>query len=249
MIRALIIDDEPKNIRILKSLLEQFCPQVEIYGEAESADAAIKLIEEESPDLVFLDIEMPYGNAFDMLDKLIPVDFEIIFITAFDEYTLKAFKYSALDYLLKPVNIDELKEAVDKAEKRLEHKNTNQQLHNLLYNLKKGNAQMQKIALPYKDTLVFIPVSNIIRCEASSGYCHIFTNDGQRFLGTKTIKEYEEILPADLFYRIHNSHLINLNCVRKYLKGRGGFIEMDDGAVIEVATRRKDEFLARFGYK
>jgi len=249
MIKALIVDDEPKRIRILKNLLEEFCPQVEICGEAENTETAISLIEEQEPDLVFLDIEMPYGNAFDMLDKLMPVTFEIIFITAFDEYTLKAFKYSALDYLLKPVNIDELKEAVAKAETRLQHKNTNHQLQNLLYNLKRGNAALQKIALPFKDTLVFIPVNSIIRCEANGGYCNIFTNDGQKFLGTKTIKKYEEILPADLFYRIHNSHLINLNYVRKYLKGRGGFIEMDDGAVIEVASRRKDEFLARFGYR
>ncbi|WP_153798180.1 LytR/AlgR family response regulator transcription factor [Foetidibacter luteolus] len=249
MIRALIIDDEPKNIRVLKNLVEQFCPQVKICGEAENAETAIRLIKELHPGLVFLDIEMPYGNAFDMLDKLMPVDFEIIFITAFDEYTLKAFKYSALDYLLKPVNIEELKEAVEKAEKRIQHKDTNQQLNNLLYNLKKNNTTLQKIALPFKESLLFVPVNNITRCEASSGYCNVFTSDGQKFLGTKTIKEYEEMLPPDVFFRIHNSHLINLTYVRKYLKGRGGLVEMEDGVMIEVASRRKEEFLARFGYR
>lgn len=249
MINALIVDDEPKNIRILNGLLEESCPEVKILGEAISAETAIPLIHEKNPDLVFLDIEMPYGNAFDLLDRIMPVNFEIIFITAFDDYTLKAFKYSALDYLLKPVSIDELQTAVRKAKERIRFKNINQQLQNLLFNINKPNASLQKIALPCNDGLVFVLLSDIIRFEAKGGYTHVHMTDGQKYISSRIIKEYEEILPEDIFFRIHNSHIINLNYVKKYHKGRGGVIEMSDSAVIEVATRRKDEFLARFGYK
>jgi two-component system, LytTR family, response regulator len=249
MINALIIDDEPKNIRILHGLLTESCPEVKVTGEAVSAETAIPLINEKQPDLVFLDIEMPYGNAFDLLDKIMPVNFEIIFITAFDDYTLKAFRYSALDYLLKPVSIDELKMAIQKAKERIRFKNINDQLQNLLFNINKPNPSLQKIALPCKDGLVFVILSDIIRFEAKSGYTNIHVVDNKKYLSSRTIKEYEEILPDDIFFRIHNSHIINLNWVKKYHKGRGGLIEMSDDALIELATRRKDEFLSRFGYK
>lgn len=249
MINALIVDDEPKNIRILRGLLHESCPDVRIIGEAISAETAIPLIADTQPDLVFLDIEMPHGNAFDLLDKIMPINFEIIFITAFDAYTLKAFKYSALDYLLKPVSIDELKTAIAKAKERIKDKNINIQLQNLLFNINKPNSSLQKIALPNNDGLVFIQLSEIIRFEAKGGYTYVHGNDNQKFVSSRIIKEYEEILPADLFFRIHNSHIINLNYVKKYHKGRGGLIEMSDNALIEVATRRKEEFLARFGIK
>ncbi|OQP57980.1 LytR/AlgR family response regulator transcription factor [Niastella populi] len=249
MINALIIDDEPKNIRILRGLLNESCPEVRIIGEAVSAETAIPLIAETRPDLVFLDIEMPHGNAFDLLDKIMPIDFEIIFITAFDAYTLKAFKYSALDYLLKPVSIDELKTAVQKAKERIRFKNINVQLQNLMFNINKPNSNLQKIALPNNDGLVFVQLAQIIRFEARGGYTYVHTTENQKYVSSRIIKEYEEILPAEIFFRIHNSHIINLNFVKKYHKGRGGLIEMNDNALIEVATRRKDEFLARFGIK
>ena len=249
MINALIVDDEPKNIRILQGLLDKSCPDVTIVGEAISAETAIPLIRDKNPDLVFLDIEMPYGNAFDLLDKIMPVNFEIIFITAFDDYTLKAFKYSALDYLLKPVSIDELKIAVFKAKERIRFKNINAQLQNLVFNINKTNASLQKIALPCNDGLVFVLLSEIIRFEAKGGYTHVYVSNNQKYISSRIIKDYEELLPEDIFFRIHNSHIINLNFVKKYHKGRGGMIEMADNAMIEVAIRRKDEFLARFGYK
>ena len=178
-----------------------------------------------------------------------PINFEIIFITAFDAYTLKAFKYSALDYLLKPVSIDELKTAVLKAKERIRVKNINVQLQNLLFNINKPNSSLQKIALPNNDGLVFIQLSEIIRFEAKGGYTYVHCTDNQKYVSSRIIKEYEEILPTDIFFRIHNSHIINLNYVKKYHKGRGGLIEMSDSALIEVATRRKEEFLGKFGYK
>jgi two-component system LytT family response regulator len=249
MINALIVDDEPKNVRILNGLLEECCPEVKVIGEAFSAETARPLIHKTQPDLVFLDIEMPHGNAFDLLDTIMPVNFEIVFITAFDAYTLKAFKYSALDYLLKPVSIDELKAAVQRAGERIRFKNINQQLENLLFNINKPNAAMQKLALPCNDGLVFVLLSDIIRFEAKGGYTMVYTTGKEKFIASRTIKEYEEILPEDIFFRIHHSRIINLTYVKKYHRGRGGMIEMTDEARIEVAIRRKDEFLARFGFK
>jgi two-component system LytT family response regulator len=247
MIRTVLIDDEPKNNRVLRMMLEEFCPEVTIVGEADNATDGVTLIREMKPELVFLDIEMPHGNGFDLLDQLKPVRFEVIFITAFNEYSLKAIKYSALDYLLKPVNIEELKIAVQKAAEKVAARNTDSRIENLLYNLRKPQSDLQKIALPSKEGYIFILLTDIIRCESKTGYTTFYVDGMDKIVSSRNIKEYEPLLPTDIFFRIHNSHIINLNHVKKYHRGRGGYIEMDDGAMIEVATRRKDEFLARFG--
>jgi two-component system LytT family response regulator len=247
MIRSVLIDDEPKNNRILKMMLEEFCPGITVAGQTDNVTDGVNLIRELKPDLVFLDIEMPHGNGFDLLDQLMPIRFEVIFITAFNDYSLKAIKYSALDYLLKPVNIDELKTAVIKAAERIASRNMNARIENLLYNLHKPQQELQKIALPSKEGYVFVLLTDIIRCESKTGYTTFFIEGAEKMVSSRNIKEYEPLLPNDIFFRIHNSHIINLNHIRKYHRGRGGYIEMDDGALIEVATRRKDEFLARFG--
>ncbi|HMH20591.1 MAG TPA: LytTR family DNA-binding domain-containing protein [Puia sp.] len=248
MINCIIIDDEPGNIRVLKKLLHEFCPETNVSGEASDAEQGEKIILKMQPDLVFLDIEMPYGNAFGLLDRLMPVNFEVIFVTAFNDYMLKAFKYSALDYLLKPVNIEELRAAVQKASERKRLRNTNQQLSNLLDNLKPPEPGAFKLAVPNTEGLAFIPIDTITRCEASGGYTTFYLKNGEKILSAKNIKEYEDILPSSIFLRVHNSHIINLTCIKKYHKGRGGFIEMDDQALIEVASRRKNEFLGRFRF-
>ena len=251
MIRAVIVDDEPKNVRILSKMVGKFCPDITIAGTAENSLQGIQIIKNEKPDLVFLDIEMPYGNAFDLLDQLQPVGFEVIFVTAFDNYMLKAFKYSALDYLLKPVNIEELQAAVKKAVGRIKSKESNLQHLDYLLNLlnKQQKATISKLALPSSDGLIFIPVDTITRCEAKAGYTHFFLFNDEKLITSRNMKEYEEILPSSIFFRIHNSHIINLNFVKKYHRGRGGFIEMMDGAMLELAIRRKEEFLALFGIK
>jgi two-component system, LytTR family, response regulator len=249
MLKVLTVDDEPKNLRIIKELLKEYCPQVDHVGEADNIDVALDLINKLQPELVLLDIEMPHGNAFDLLDKIMPVNFEIVFVTAFDSYTLKAFKYSALDYLLKPVDIDELKAVIAKAELRTGQKNINQQLRFLMQNIAQPAGGLQKIAIPtFKDQLDFIDFQSILYCEASGAYTYIFTVDGQKLISSKSLKEYEEILPESIFFRLHHSHLINLNKVKKYHKGRGGEVEMENGIFLEVATRRKDEFMKRIGY-
>lgn len=249
MVKVLTVDDEPKNLRIIKELLRLYCPNATHIGEADNIETARQLINELQPDLVLLDIEMPHGNAFDLLDKIMPVNFEIVFVTAFDSYTLKAFKYSALDYILKPVNIDELKAVVTKAEHRVNEKNINQQLSFLLQNMKQPSVALQKVAIPtFKDQLEFIETDSILYCEASGAYTFIFTENGNKLVSAKSLKEYEEMLPESIFFRLHHSHLINLNKVKKYHKGRGGEVEMDNGVFLEVATRRKDEFLKRIGF-
>ena len=245
MIRALIVDDEPKNIRILHGLLQSYCPQVHVTGEANGFHKALELIESSHPDLLFLDIEMPYGNAFDLLEKIMPVKFEIIFVTAFNDYALKAFRYSALDYLLKPVNIDELKAAVAKAQQKLDQKNINLQLNNFINNFKK--AELQKIALPLLDGLLFVPIPEITYLHAKGSYTDVHLHNGEIHTTARTIKDYEDMLSQDTFCRVHHAYLINVNHIKKYSKGRGGLIEMEDGAIIEVSVRRKDEFLSRFG--
>ena len=249
MINALIIDDEPKNIKVMKNMLKEFCPQVQLIGDANNSNDGKELIQQKNPELVFLDIEMPYGNGFDLLNALMPVDFEVIFVTAFDKYLLQALKYSALDYLLKPVNIDELKNAVQNAELRIRKYSINQQLNILLDNFKKQESGLKKIAIPTVDGFDFILIDDIIRCEAQGAYTRIYTANSKKILVSRPLKDYENLLPEDIFFRIHNSHLVNLNYIKKYNRGRGGFIELDDGTVIEVATRRKDEFLNRLGYQ
>lgn len=246
MLKAIIVDDEPRNIRILKNLLLEFCTEVTVTGEAESAEAAVDLIRAGEPDLVFLDIEMPFGNAFDLLDKLMPVNFQVIFVTAFDNYALKAFRYYALDYLLKPVDIEELKTAVKKTAERVKEKDMSHKLDVFLQTIKTGKTSLQKIGLPTNDGLMFTNIDNIIRCEASGSYTIIHLQDKQKFIVSKSLKEYEDLLPEDIFCRIHHSHIVNLAFVKKYFKGRGGYIEMTDNTIIEVATRKRDEFLSKF---
>ena len=247
MITSLLVDDDLKNIRVLRGLLNEFCPQVEIIAEANGIEEAIAHVHKLKPALVFLDIEMPYGNGFEMLDQLMPIDFEVIFITAYDNYAIKAFKYCALDYLLKPVNIQELQQAVKKAEERVLTKDTNLKLEMFLKKIKPGQTEIQRIAVPGMEGLTFVDVKNIIRCESDGNYTHIYLQPKQKITSSRNIKEFEELLPENIFCRIHHSHLVNLNYIKKYFKGRGGHVIMEDDTTIEVASRRKENFLSRFG--
>jgi len=249
MTKAVLVDDDPKNITILKTLLQQLPSNIEVIGEANNAEEAARLIPQLDPNVVFLDIEMPFGNAFDLLDKLMPVKFEVIFITAFDEYSLKAFRYSALDYLLKPVDIDDLNIAVQKAEKRIELKNINGQLSNLLFNLNKPGLSATKIAMPVNDGFDFVEIDELISCESRNNCTIVYINSGKKYICNRTIKDYEELLPENIFFRIHHSFIVNINFIRKFFKdGRGGYVELLDGTTIPVAYRRKDEFLCKLGY-
>jgi len=248
-IRSILVDDEPGNIITLAELLKKYCPGIEVIGNAENIKQAEQLIKKESPDLVFLDIEMPYGNAFDLLEKLRPVEFQVIFVTAFDNYAITAFKYAAVDYILKPVNIEELQAATAKAMKRLYDKGVNSKIEVLLANLAHQNSSTAKIALPTPDGLQFQAQDEIIFFEASSNYTYVHLKDGSKYIVSKTLGDIENMLPAADFCRIHHSFIINMKYIKKYFKGRGGYVVMDDGTSIEVSVRKKDAFLLRFKYK
>ncbi|HEX7905099.1 MAG TPA: LytTR family DNA-binding domain-containing protein [Chitinophagaceae bacterium] len=243
MINALIIDDEPRNIDVLNKLVSDFCEGILITGIALSVDEAIRLIREKKPDLVFLDIEMPGKNAFDLIDLLSPVSFEIIFVTAFEQYAIKAFRYSAIDYILKPVNIKELREALERARQRLQEKSINNRLENFYAIIKKKDI---KIAIQLNDGYCFHNYTDIIYCSADGAYTHIYLSNGNKIISSNSLKHFTELLPEEIFCRIHNSHLINLDYAVKYSGNRSGIIEMSNGLILEVSQRKKDELLNRF---
>jgi two-component system, LytTR family, response regulator len=245
MIRTVLIDDEVDSNRVLKRLLEAYCPQVSIVGQADGVETALHLIQTVRPDLVFLDIEMIRGNAFDLLNQLQPIDFQIIFVTAFDNYAVRAFKYSAIDYLLKPVDIEDLCAAVARVSEKTNGSGLFDKIKVMLHNVEALQLSQQKMAIPTVTGLIFVAIREIMRLEAKGSYTTIYLNNGDHVLATRNIKEYEDILPPTIFCRIHNSHIINLQKIQKYNKGRGGYVIMEDGSSIEVASRRREEFLGR----
>lgn len=243
MITCVIVDDEQQNISILKKLLKSYCPEVKLTGEASSSGAALELIRKQQPQLVFLDVEMPDMDAFELLSQLQPFNFECILVTAFDRYAVKAFAYNALHYLLKPVDIDELRLAVQKAAARIIEKNVSSRLDDL-----KGQTetnQMTRIALPTSNGLVFYAIDDIVCCIARNTYTLFEFVRDKELLVSGTLKEFEEKLPAGIFCRVHNSYLINMNHIRQYIKGKGGQVKMVNGKIIDVSLRKRDEFLSR----
>lgn len=245
MINTILVDDEIGSIRILQRLLKSYCPNVNLLGTASEVGAAFHLISECKPDLVLLDIEMSKGNAFDLLNRLMPMDFQVIFVTAFDNYAIKAIKYSAVDYLLKPVGVDDLCSAIARVKEKPGANELAEQMKILLNNVGFLQASQQKMAIPTITGLTFVPLQNVLRLEAKGSYTKIFLTTSETILATRTIKEYEEVLPESLFFRIHHTHIINLSHVEKYEKGRGGMVLMEDGSAIEVAVRRREEFMRK----
>jgi len=247
MINFVVIEDEIDHAVLLQRLINENLPSLKMVGEGSNIANGFSLIKKKNPDIVFLDIELPDGNAFDLLDKLMPVNFEIIFTTAHNEYMLKAIRYSALDYLLKPVEAGELVAAVKKASEKLDQ-SLNHRLTNLLYNLRKSD-EFHRIALPVKDGFEFVDINEVIRCESADNCTVVFTKSGKKYISSKTTKDFEQLLPLTKFFRIHHSEIINTDFVKKYYKeGRGGYVELLDGTTLPVAYRRKDDFLAKFGY-
>lgn len=245
MINAILIDDETDSNRILQTLLENYCPRVRVVGVADGVETAVTLIRQVNPDLVFMDIEMTEGNAFDLLNRLQPIQFHIIFVTAFDNHAVRAFRYNAIDYLLKPVNIIELRAAVSKISGKGVETDMFERVQNLLDNMRGTNPVERKMAVPTVSGLSFVALYDIVRLEASGSYTVIHLQDKTKINSTISIKDYEEILPDNFFFRIHHSHIINLNKIKSYQKGRGGYVTMDDNSFIEVASRRRESFMRR----
>jgi two-component system, LytTR family, response regulator len=237
--KACIVDDEKKGRDSLQKLLEQYCSEVQVVGHADSVENAYQFITRNKPDLVFLDVEMPQGSGFELLKKFDKVPFKTIFVTAHQHYAIKAIRFSAVDYLLKPVDVDELVLAVQNAAQASGYNNHNQ-YSALLDNLE--HQKPGKIAIPVKDGVTFIDPCDIIRLQADGTYTHIFTGDG-KYTASRNIKEYEDLLSDQFFFRAHNSHLINLKHVKHFSRVDGYFVQMSDGSSVEVARRRKDEFL------
>lgn len=242
-IKAVIVDDEAGSVRTMEELLAKYCHSVEVVGKAFDPEEAAEVIAIQKPNLVFLDIEMPFGNAFDLLDKIAPVEFEIIFVTAFNNYAIKAFRYAAADYLLKPIDIEELKESVARIEQRMGEQRVNARIATLLENLQTPETgAFRKISLPTSDGFRIEDIHNIMYLNAEGSYTFIFMKGGEKILVSKNLKEFEDILPESIFCRIHHSSIVNINYVKQYYKGRGGEVVMEDGEVIMISTRKKADF-------
>jgi two-component system, LytTR family, response regulator len=240
MIRAVIIDDEEEGRNTVNNILTQYCDSIHVVGQADGVSKGKELILSKQPDIVFLDIQMADGTGFDLLEQLPKVDFRVIFVTAYDQYALKAIKYSALDYILKPIDPQQLIDAVNKFKVLESNFHIMAEQIKTLFGFKSG---FEKIALPTSEGLRFVKVDNIIRCESDNNYTSFFLRTGERILVTKTLKEFEETLSDSNFVRVHQSHLINLNYVERYIKGEGGSVIMSDGSEVEVSRRRKEAFL------
>jgi two-component system LytT family response regulator len=244
MITAILVDDEPNNLENLSTLLKTYCPQVAILGMAQTADEAQKLYARQEPDVLFLDIEMPEKTGFQLLEALQPMQAEVIFVTAFGHYALKAIKYSALDYILKPISIEELQEAVKKAERKLAAKQPESRLQNLLENLS-GRNRIPKIALPLTERVEFVPEDQILRCQSDNNYTHVYLLGGRRLLISKTLREFQDLLSEARFLRVHQSHLVNIDAIRSLVRRDGGYLELSDGTQVPVSQNRRNEVWAR----
>lgn len=243
-LKTLIVDDEPDAVNFIASIIEEYCPRLEVIGTASNAREGIGIILKTTPDLVFLDVEMPHGSGFDLLQQFPEKSFDVVFITAFNHYAIRAIKFSALDYILKPININEFREAVDKViNKRSSVQARNAGYSSLFENLQTVNPS--KLAIPTSDGMEYLKTSEIIRIEADRSYTWFFLEGGRKILVSKNLKEYQELLGEQTFFRPHNSHLINLGHVKKYIRLEGGIIEMDDGSQVPLSRPRKDFFLAR----
>ena len=246
--RVIIVDDEVTSSQVLEHLLIEHVPNVEIISICNKAKDAVANISKMKPDLVFLDIELPDMTGFEILEKIPHIEFDIIFTTAYSQYGLKAIKYSAIDYLLKPISIEELKKAIEKARDILENKQIIERVKILLENINhlNENNPFNRIALPTNDGLKFVKIQQITRCSSSNNYTYIFLDTGEKFLVSKTLKEIENNFDSYPFCRVHNSHLINLNYIKKFVKSDIFSIILQDGTEIEVRRRKKDELIKMF---
>lgn len=241
---TIVIDDEPDAVDFISSIIKEYCPELEVAGMAHNVAEGVEIIKEIKPDLVFLDVEMPNGTGFDLLTHFPEKLFDVIFITAFNHYAIRAIKFSAVDYILKPININEFIEAV----KKVAHKRStdslvrNENFEALLENLR--SARPTRLVIPTSDGREYLNPKDIIRIEADRSYSWFYINEKKKILVSKHLKEFQELLNDKNFFRPHNSHIINLDYVKKFIRHDGGYIEMVDGSQIPVSRNRKDLFLA-----
>jgi two-component system, LytTR family, response regulator len=243
-LKTVIVDDEQDAVEFINSIIGEYCSSLEVVAKANNVVQGVAAIKDNKPDLVFLDVEMPNGNGFDLLAQFPEKDFDVIFITAFNHYAIKAIKFSAVDYILKPININEFIEAVNRVVKKRSERHTpgNESLKILMENLR--TSPPSRLAIPTADGMEYLNPREIIRIEADRSYSWFYLMGGRKILVSKHLKEFQELLSDRYFFRSHNSHLINLKYVKKYVRKEGGYIEMIDGGIIPVSRNRKDLFLA-----
>ena len=240
-----LIDDEFQSRNFLRKMLQQYFPELQVAGEASSVKDGVKGINEYNPGIVFLDIQLQDGTGFDLLRQLPKIDFALIFITAYNQYAIKAFRFNAIDYLLKPIVIEELIEAVNKAKQKISasQSTSKEQVEQLYDDIKNPTKIRDKIAIPSAEGFIVVPLCEIVYCHASSNYTEFFLTDKRCVLSSYTLKQYDEMLSPQSFFRAHRSYLINIAHVKVYRKGDGGDIVMSNGHEIELAHSHKDEFL------
>jgi two-component system LytT family response regulator len=241
MIKAIIIDDIEQARVTFRKDLEIYAPDVEVIAEAGGVVEGAKLLRRVQPDILFLDIQMQDGSGFDLLDVLTDIPFKIIFITASDAHAIKAFRYAAIDYLLKPVDPDELTGALDKYRKQ--YLNENEKYKLLNDSLKNHQKPTERLALHSQDKIHIVNIAEIIRCESSINYTSFYFKDGKKMLVTRTLKDFEDLLDELGFYRVHQSHLVNTKYIREYVKTEGGHLIMNDGTLVPVSTRKRPEVM------
>lgn len=245
MLKAILIDDEPDCVQLIARELAQHCPQVQVVGQTTSSEDGLRLIQVLQPDLVFLDIEMPRLNGFQLLEKVGELFFQLIFVTAYNEYAIKAFRFSALDYLLKPIDAQELQQAVQKA--ALKHRVDGKQLELLQRQLQQQYVT-DKIAVPYQNGVIFLPLKEIIYCEADNNYTKVWATEKRQYLLTRTLKEVAEVLDQRYFLRVHRQFVINLDQIKMFMKGEGCYLVMTNNSTIPVARQQKEKLVQRFGW-
>lgn len=242
-LKAVIVEDEKHSRETLKNLLQEFCLNVEVIGLASNVTEAVSIIKINQPDVVFLDIELQTGTGFDVLEQVSHLNFEVIFTTAFEQYAIKAVKFSSLDYLLKPIDLDELQNAIEKAQTKKNQVVYKKQLETLMLNLKQQKPKLNKICLATSDGFEFIEVNDIIYCKAEGSYTAFILKNSEKLLVSKNLKEYENLLLDQDFMRVHNSFLINLKEIKKYIKSDGGYIIMNNNDTVSISRSKKEDFL------
>ncbi len=243
MIRAIIIDDEISCVETLEIELRAYCPDVEVIAKHTSAAEGLEAVQTLSPDVVFLDVEMPHMNAFELLEKCLPVDFSVIFVTAYDQYAIKAFDINAADYLLKPVQKSKLIQAVDKLQKGQEQTFSPEHLQAIVNTIQSSITPIPHIALPTVEGYEFVKIESINYAQADSNYTRIHLTSGKRLILSKTLKEVESMLTGHHFVRIHQSYLINLSHIARYVKGAGGYVIMENGDTLNVSRGHRGQLL------
>lgn len=244
MLKAIIIDDEPFCCEILAAMLESDCPDVSVASICNNGADGLAAIKQRAPEIVFLDVEMPKMNGFEMLEQLPQINFHLIFTTSYDQYALKAIRFSAIDYLLKPIDREELKNAINKVRQRIQIP-LPQQLEILMQKIKQPSHRVNKIALPTIEGLQLTPIESIVSCESDDNYTNLKLKNGKKLLVTRSLKDIEETLEQHSFVRVHRSYLVNLNEIEKYIKGEGGYLVMSDGTTIDVARNKKEVLLKK----